>query len=194
MRVDARPAADGTSHGELDGPRLSTPRLELRPFARVDLDDLYSMDRDARVMRWLGKGLAPRTRNETADALQRIEDFAAQRPGLSLLHARLRDGGGFVGACGLFPLPDDDSAIEIAYRLPHIAWGRGYATEMARAVLAHGLYGLALPRVVGLTHADNVASQRVLLKIGMRAIGEAVHYERVMRVFVADRATAEARV
>ena len=172
-------------------PRLQTPRLALRPFTPGDVDDLLSMDGDARVMRYIGTGLGPRTRDEVAASIGRIMEFAAQHPGYSLLHASRRDDGAFVGGCGLFPLPDD-SAIEIAYRLPHAAWGHGYATEMARAVLAHGFDALALARIVGVTYPDNVASQRVLCKIGMRDEGDAIHYGRTMRVFVAERAPGTA--
>jgi RimJ/RimL family protein N-acetyltransferase len=170
------------------GPRLATPRLVLRPFRPGDVDELLTMDGDARVMRYIGTGLLPRTRDEVAASIGRIIDFAARRPGMSLLHASERDTGRFVGGCGLFPLPDD-SAIEIAYRLPHACWGRGYATEMARAVLAHGFDTLRLERIVGVTYPENEPSQRVLLKLGMRAEGEAVHYGRTMRVFAAERAT-----
>ncbi len=80
--------------------------------------------------------------------------------------------------------PDD---IEIAYRLPHACWGRGYATLMAKAVLEFGLHTLGLPRIAGVTWPENVPSQRVLDKIGMRDDGIAVHCGRPMRVFSATR-------
>jgi len=170
---------------------LATPRLVLRPFAPGDVDELLTMDGDARVMRYIGTGLGPRTRDEVAASIGRVMDFAARHPGMSLLHASARDTGRFVGGCGLFPLPDD-SAIEIAYRLPHDCWGQGYATEMAQAVMAHGFDTLGLARIVGVTYPENEPSQRVLLKIGMRAEGEAVHYGRTMRVFAAERVAFEA--
>jgi RimJ/RimL family protein N-acetyltransferase len=62
---------------------------------------------------------------------------------------------------------------------------------MARAVMAHGFDTLGLARIVGVTYPENEPSQRVLLKIGMRAEGEAVHYGRTMRVFAAERAAFE---
>ena len=164
---------------------IETPRLVLRPFTPGDVDDLLSMDGDARVMRYIGTGLGPRTREEVEAAIVRIMDFAARHPGMSLLHARTRDAGRFVGGCGLFPVPEG-SEIEIAYRLPHACWGQGYATEMARAVLRHGLETLKPARVIGLTYPENVPSQRVLVKIGMRDEGEGQHYGRTMRVFAAE--------
>ena len=108
--------------------------------------------------------------------------YAAAHPGYGLLHASRADDGLFVGGCGLYPLPESDTAdIEIAYRLPHDCWGQGYATEMARGVLEHGFVTLRLARIVGVTHPENLPSQRVLCKLGMRAEGTAVHFGRWMR-------------
>ena len=168
------------------GTALQTTRLMLRPIVPADIDDLLSMDGDARVMRYIGSGQGPRTRDEVVASFGRVMDLAAKHPGMSLLHASERKGGRFVGGCGLFPLPDTD-AIEIAYRLPYACWGQGYATEMARAVLAHGFDTLRLARIVGVTYPENLPSQRVLAKIGMRDEGCGVHYGRTMRVFAAER-------
>ncbi len=138
-------------------------------------------------MRYLGAGLRGRSREEVASGLEHMAAGYAERPGYGLLHASRRDDGRFVGACGLFPVPEGRE-IEIAYRLPFACWGHGYATEMARAVLAHGFGTLGLERVVGLTWPENVASQNVLRKIGMRERGVETHYGRDMLVFVAERA------
>lgn len=168
---------------------LTTPRLALREFTPADVDDLLRSDGDDRVMRYLGAGLKGRSRDEVAASLDGMVESYAQRPGYGLLHASRREDGRFVGACGLFPVPEGGE-IEIAYRLPRDCWGQGYATEMARAVLAHGFDALGLPRVVGLTWPENVASQNVLRKIGMRERGLETHYGREMLVFVAERPRA----
>lgn len=166
---------------------LVTPRLVLRHFTGDDAADLFSMDSDDRVMRYLGAGLRGRSREEVQTAVERMAERAAAKPGYGLLHASLREGGGFVGGCGLFPLQDTGD-IEIAYRLPYACWGRGFATEMARAVLEHAFATLDLRRIVGLTWPENAPSQRVLEKIGLRAEGEAVHYGRTMRIYAVSRA------
>ena len=165
---------------------LVTDRLLLREFTVADVDDLLQTDGDARVMRYLANGLAPRTREEVAAGLGRAAKSYAERPGYGLLHASRRDDGRFVGGCGLFKVPEAED-IEIAYRLPFAWWGNGYATEMAGAVLAHAFATLALDRVIGLTWPENLASQRVLRKIGMREEGTEEHYGRRMQVFVAER-------
>ena len=165
---------------------LATPRLELRPFAAGDGDDLHAMDGDDRVMRYLARGLVGRTRAESDQALARIVLYTRGHPGFGLWHARRRDDGAFVGGCGLYPLGDTGD-VEIAYRLPVACWGRGYATEMARAVVDFGLDDLGLPKVVGVAWPENVESQRVLRKIGMREQQSATHYGRTMHVFSAER-------
>jgi RimJ/RimL family protein N-acetyltransferase len=162
---------------------LTTARLVLRPFREGDLDDLFAIDSDDRVMRYLASGLQGRTREECERALERMVANAVARPGYGLLHGSLRDGGRFVGGCGLFAL--EGAGVEIAYRLPFACWGQGYATEMARAVLRHGFAGLGLDRIVGLTWPENVPSQRVLEKIGMRRETDAEHYGRIMQVYSA---------
>ena len=101
-----------------------------------------------------------------------------------LLHASCATTAHFVGGCGLFRC-SDDGEVEIAYRLPFARWGQGYATEMARALLDHGFGALGLARIIGLTYPENVPSQRVLEKIGMRPEGEAEYYGRTMRKYSA---------
>jgi len=166
---------------------LLTPRLVVRDFVHGDVDDLFAMDSDDRVMRYLGPGLKGRTRAEVEQTIDRIVERARSRPGCGLLHASLRDSGEFVGGCGVFPL-ENTSDTELAYRLPYAQWGRGFATEMSAAVLHHAFTTLDLSRVIGLTWPENVPSQRVLEKIGMTFDHEAVHYGRAMRVYVVDRA------
>lgn len=165
---------------------LLTPRLVLREFVAGDADDLHMMDGDARVMRYLANGLAPRSPEECEASLARIARYYDEHPGYGPLHSRLRDGGSFVGACGLYRVPEGDE-VEIAYRLPVSRWGRGFATEMAGAVLAHGFGTLGLARIIGLTWPENVASQRVLERIGMRREGSGEYYGREMLVFAASR-------
>ena len=158
----------------------------LRNFTLADGDDLHAMDGDDRVMRYIGTGLAGRTRAEVDASLERMVERAAAAPGYGLLHGSRRDDGRFVGGCGLFPIPDG-AGVELAYRLPYATWGQGYATEMAAAVLSHGFEALGLARIAGLTYPENRASQRVLEKIGMRASGTAHHYGREMCVYIAQR-------
>ena len=78
-----------------------------------------------------------------------------------------RDTGAIVGGVGLL----QKAEVELGYWLTPAAWGRGYATEAARAMVAHGRRALGLTRVVSGHFADNPASGRVLAKLGFRPTG-----------------------
>ena len=82
---------------------------------------------------------------------------------------------GFLGWCGLFPL-EDFGLIELGYRYVRAAWGQGVATEAAVAVLDHGFLALGLDPIVAVTHPDNLASRRVLEKLGFGHEGRARYY------------------
>ena len=80
--------------------------------------------------------------------------------------------------------------IEVGYRLAPGAWGHGLASEGARALVRYGFGELGLDRIIGLTHPDNAASQRVLQKAGLADAGWGRYYGRKLRLFAADRARA----
>ena len=79
-----------------------------------------------------------------------------------------RDGeGAFVGRCGIHRWSlDDRPEVELGYIVRSALWSRGYATEMGRAVVDHAFLALSLPALVGFTPPGNLASRRVLEKLG----------------------------
>lgn len=77
--------------------------------------------------------------------------------------------------------------IEVGYRLMKSAWGRGLATEGARAMLRYGFGERGLDRIVAVTHPDNAASQRVLRKLGLEYRGIGHYYDRDVSYFVIER-------
>jgi RimJ/RimL family protein N-acetyltransferase len=79
-------------------------------------------------------------------------------------------GGGFVGRCGV-AYQHHPGEAELVYALARAAWGRGLATEAARAALTYAFAVVGLPRVVAFARAENVASRRVLEKAGMTLVG-----------------------
>jgi ribosomal-protein-alanine N-acetyltransferase len=80
-----------------------------------------------------------------------------------------------IGWCGLQFLPETNE-IEVAYCLGKEHWGKGYATEAARASLNYGTSDLGFKEIVGLTHVENKASQHVLQKIGLKFIDRKVYF------------------
>ena len=101
----------------------------------------------------------------------RILDYYERNPGLGIwmtVERRTSTGIGFH----LLNHIQGESFIQIGYALDEPFWGRGYATEMAGAVLRYGFRDLGLPRLHAIATLDNHASHRVLLKIGMKRNGE----------------------
>jgi [ribosomal protein S5]-alanine N-acetyltransferase len=125
-------------------------------------------------MRWAG---GPSSDVEhSARRLQRFIDHR-ERYGFSFGAVVERTTGTVIGDAGLIRLAFRGPEVELGYRLKVPYWGKGYATEVARAWLAYGFDELALDRIVGVTNPDNVASQRVLEKIGMHREGTTTYGE-----------------
>ena len=165
-------------------PWLETLRLELRDFVAGDFDDLYRLDSDPRVMKYIANG-KPASRDAVAQRLGRFIRYPALYPDLGVWRAARRDTGAFIGwFCFSYAARSPD--IEVGYRLLPEAWGRGYATEGARALVDYGFDDLRLHRIIGVTHPRNKASQRVLIKAGLEDRGWGRYYERRLRLFVAD--------
>lgn len=162
-----------------------TERLRLREFRPADLDDLFRLDGDPRVMRYIGDG-GVGTRKTAGEALNRAARLYRNYPGLGVWPAEARASGRFVGWFCLKYIPKTVD-VEVGYRLLPEAWGRGFATEGATALVEYGFSEIGLYRIVGVTHPDNAASQRVLQKAGLRDAGWGRYYDRDVRVFVAVR-------
>ena len=165
-------------------PWLETLRLDFRALVADDYADLRTLDQDPRVMRFIADG-KPRPPEATASSLRRFIRYPSLYAGLGVWYATRRDTGAFVG---LFVLVYCDRSldIEVGYRLDPQAWGQGFATEGARAIVQYGFDDLGLHRIIGVTHRDNLASQRVLLKAGLDDCGWGRYYGRRLRLFAAD--------
>jgi RimJ/RimL family protein N-acetyltransferase len=148
---------------------LETDRLALRRFTAKDYDWLVALYSDAEVMRY-GGGVKSA---EQVDATmrERILDYYDTHPGLGVWQTVERATGTPIGFHVLNNI-QGESIIQVGYFLLKPAWGRGYATEMARALLRYGFVELGLVRIAGMAEHGNVASHRVLTKIGLRQNGE----------------------
>ncbi len=147
----------------------TTPRLTLRPFTPADLEWFVALYADPEVTRYLG-GI--RDRAAAADLLQhRILRYYDEHPGLGIWLTIERSTGERVGFHLLNHI-QGETIVQVGYALLKPAWGKGYATEMAAAVVRYGFIDLQLPRISAMTNRPNVASQRVLEKIGLQRRGE----------------------
>ena len=148
---------------------LKTDRLEVRRYTPGDLELLYRLHRDERVMRYAG-GTLDRPKSEKMFE-ERILGYYDERPGLGCWATFERATGECVGMHLLNNIRGEE-LIQVGYLLYPEYWGRGYATEMAVRVLRYAFEDLQLPQVVAITDIPNVDSQNVLLKAGLRRSGE----------------------
>lgn len=146
--------------------RIETARTVLRDWRDEDLPAFAALNADPEVARWLG---APIDRDASAALAARIRSQLTSR-GFGLWALELPGIAPFAGFVGLsvpaFEAPFGP-CLEIAWRLARATWGHGYATEAARAVLAHAFGPLALVEVVSFTAEGNARSRAVMERIGM---------------------------
>ena len=146
-----------------------TARLALRAWREEDQPAFA----DERVMEYFPATL---TAEESADLLDRIRDeFSTEGFGPYAVE-RLSDGEllGFTGLHRVTFSGGLEGQVEILWRLRHDAWGQGYATEAARACIAHAAK-LGIPELVAFTFVGNGRSRRVMQKLGMTCVGEFDH-------------------
>ena len=147
---------------------LCTGRLRLRAWTTSPddlprLDDIYGRDE---VTRWLGG--APRLSSRELVARWAAVSEADRRFGCWAIEPR--DGGPVAGTVLFKPLPNGVGEVEVGWHLHPDSWGRGYATEAARAVIERG-FALGLPEVYAVVRPGNEASLAVCRRLGMQPLG-----------------------
>jgi RimJ/RimL family protein N-acetyltransferase len=141
-----------------------TDRLVLRRFTESDVDNLVELDSDPRVMRFLTNG-RPTPR---ADIEDRVLPMMLRLAPAGFWAAEDRETGTFLGWFALEP--GEPGEVELGYRLRAETWGRGLATEGARALVRIAFDELGVDRVWAQTMAVNTASRRVMAKAGLRYV------------------------
>lgn len=123
-----------------------------------------------------------------AGTVERVRGLVAhqERHGFSKWGVCERATGELIGDCGI-QLLEGGPDVELGFHLRPSAWGRGYATEAARACLDAAFAGLGLEEVIAIVAPGNAASVRVLEKIGMRPAGERQAVGRTWELFTAVR-------
>ena len=151
---------------------LTTAHLGFRHWTEEDLDLAFSLWGDPRVTRLID-ARPQLTRNEVRQRLdleiRNQRDLAVQYwPFFAL------GSGDFAGCCGLKPYEGDPALYEMGFHVRFGHWGRGLATEAARAVIEYAGAVLHLPLVLAGHNPENHASKRVLEKLGFRHVRDEV--------------------
>jgi ribosomal-protein-alanine N-acetyltransferase len=162
---------------------LETDRLVLRPVTAQDHAMLLAHWAVPDVRRFLFDGAMLSAAEITEAIADSVRDFAAAGYGLWLIYEK--HDTELVGTAGLRPL--DNAGLEIFYSLAPGSWGKGYATEAARAVVENALGPLGLPEVLAEVDEGNVASVAVVKRLGMTpfevvpgALGPMTRYRRTV--------------
>jgi RimJ/RimL family protein N-acetyltransferase len=146
---------------------LQTERLRLSPLTEADLDDLVELDGDPEIRRIVDPlGIIP-----LDPAERRTYEWERFVTSGAFYGARERVGNAFVGWFQLEAVPERDDEAELGFRFRRNAWGLGYATEGARALVEHALDELGFRRVFAHTLTSNRAAIRVLEKAGLSPAG-----------------------
>lgn len=148
---------------------LTSPRLGFRSWRDDDVELAERLWGDPEVTRWIG---GPMTKGEVAARL--ATEMATERAhGVQYWPIFLLEGGDHVGACGLRPKPRacgpyrlDEGIYELGFHIRRAHWGRGYASEAARAVIAHAFTTLDAKALFAGHNPHNTDSARVLEKLG----------------------------
>jgi RimJ/RimL family protein N-acetyltransferase len=147
--------------------RITTPRLRLRSWRWDDAIGFDEACNTAAVMRWLG---GTQSRSELCDDVAYFMASEA-RDGVTFWVVERGVDAAFLGLCGLIIIPDGDcpcaGELEIGWRLRESAWRQGYGFEAASAVLSYAFLRLGAPVVVSRTAPGNVASLRLMAKLGL---------------------------
>ena len=143
---------------------LETARLTIRRIVPGDAEAMHAVYGDPEAMRWVGDGLPLGL--ERCEEWVRVTERNYAARGYGMFAIRLRDADEVIGFCGLVhPGGQADAEIKYAFRRAH--WGKGYATEVATAVLRYGASAHGLARIIATAAPENLASHRVLAKAGM---------------------------
>lgn len=166
---------------------IVTGRLRLRPFTSDDAPALFELFRLPDVARWSGRG-TPMT--DVSEAYERIEKMpvrAGENAVAGIFATERLDTGVFVGQALLVPLPASEGVdrddFEVGWHLHPDAWGHGFATEAATALVARGFAG-GMAEIHAVTAPDNARSQAVCRRLAMEDLGMSSNwYDQPLRAF-----------
>ena len=141
---------------------IETERLILRPWRDTDRDPFFALNSDPAVMEYL-----PASDRASSDAAVDKMIATETAHGHCFWAVERKADGKFLGFCGPMPAREPLNEVELGWRLAREAWGRGYATEGARASLSWCWANLDTPTVMAITVPANTRSRHVMEKIGM---------------------------
>ena len=146
-------------------PTLETERILLRKLQVDDAPDMFEYASDPLVTRYVLID-THRSQDETRAFLERVVSRDPDS-GLATFAVVLKETGKMIGTCGIYLDHERRARAEVAYMLNRAHWGHGYITEALQAVIDFGFSHLGMNRIFARCRPENVASARVMEKVGM---------------------------
>ena len=165
-------------------PTIMTDRLRLRPFTPADAPTMHQILSGQDVLRYFPNSQAP-----SLDGVERMIGRMLshwQEKGYGLWAVERKATQELMGRCGLAYLTETDE-VEVDFILGRAFWGQGFASEAGQASMQFGFNELSLSTIIGIVHPENLASQRVLSKIGMQMVEETEYFGMACYKFVGKR-------
>ncbi len=155
---------------------METSRLILRELMPTDVEGMFELDSNPLVHKYLGNNPI-KSKEEATNAIKFIRQQYVER-GIARWAAIEKASGDFIGWSGLkLNMKGEElnglvNFYDVGYRFIPRYWGKGYATESATAALKYGFESMGLKTIVGAAEQDNIGSNKVLRKIGLRYCNE----------------------
>ncbi len=151
-----------------------TERLTLRTWSKEDITPFAEMCADKEVMRYFPATLSFQ---ETENLVNRFQERYEQ-DGYTYYVVEIKETGEFIGFCGMLMQTYESPFtpnVDIGWRLKKAAWGKGYATEAAKACLDLLKNTLRIKTIISVASQSNIPSINVMQKIGMKKVGSFEH-------------------
>ncbi|NVJ50758.1 MAG: GNAT family N-acetyltransferase [Gammaproteobacteria bacterium] len=150
----------------------NSERLAFRLMDASDADELYELDQDPEVMRYVTKGEITTREKLNEIMLPRMASYRDEQKGLGIWRVATIDDNEFLGwvlarPMNFFNENRNDRDIELGWRFKRICWGKGYATEAAMQVMTALQHTLDLDAFSAIAEPENLASINIMKKLGM---------------------------
>jgi ribosomal-protein-alanine N-acetyltransferase len=164
---------------------IETPRLRLRQFTTDDTDDLYRIYSHPELFKYMSNE-KPLLWKQTRAVIHSITENW-QKYHFGVWAVVYKKNQKLIGHCGLKFL-GNTTEIQVGYLLLKSYWGRGLATEAAEAALQYGFEVVKLENIVAVAKPENIASRRVMEKVGMKYEKDAYYYHNNVVYYSISRA------
>lgn len=156
--------------------QLESDRLVLKRLHEDHFEEFRKLDMDPEVMKFIRK--ASESEEAARANFQKLLDYNNRYARLGAWSIFEKSSGEYLGMGVLIniELKPENEKIEVGYRLAKRAWGKGYATEAAKALIKYGFEELSLEEIYGTTNPDHLVSQKTLMKCGLKDVGTAPYY------------------